>query len=294
MNLRFIVTVIIYNPKIDVFDRIKIYSDCFEKVLVIDNSDVKNIDFINKISIFDNVFFYDMKGNRGISVALMKSFDVAKHEHFDFILTMDQDTVFSKKAILAMQSIIGKMNQSDIGIFAPNYRKMYYDKNCKIIYKDSHYDSDKSHEILSCMTSGSFISCKILDKLIPLDDYFIAHVDTDICAKVITSGYRILLIGNVFFNQQLGKPMKNSRFNMKFNATNHEPIRYYYMIRNYLYFRRQYKNNKKLKKQIKIMPLKYIFKLVTSETNKIEKVKYSYYGYKDFKKNIMGKYGKKN
>jgi rhamnosyltransferase len=288
---KFCATVILYNPENSVLEALKRYSKLFEKVYVMDNSEKINNLIKTCISDIKSIEYYDMNGNKGISHALNIAFKKAIEEGFDFILTMDQDSIFLEDDIKFMMNYINKNDRVDVGIYATNYSRQYFDKKRReFIYTKPRIPKHIIKNVTWAMTSGSFVKLSVIKEIMPIDEnYFIAYVDIDLCIQMKLAGYSIVMVGGAVFYQQIGKIVNNSLLRKLLRFTDHASIRYYYMIRNNFYFRNKYRNNIKIKILSYKLFLKYIFKIATSERNKIEKIKLGYLGYCDYKRRLMGK-----
>jgi rhamnosyltransferase len=94
-SLKIAGVVILYHPSEDVVSNIKTYYDWLDKIYVFDNtkgdSYVKGtLEGLSKIEFFQN------GDNYGIAKNLNKAVRFAIKENFDWMLTMDQDTIFQK------------------------------------------------------------------------------------------------------------------------------------------------------------------------------------------------------
>lgn len=288
--MKFGLGIILYYPDEKVLQRLFEYSKIFKDLIIIDNTDKPN--YINKKIELDFNCYITEKKNLGMTKALEIIFNEARNKNIDWLLTMDQDSDFSNKNILEMMSIIEDNNSNTASIFCPNYRKIYYDVKEKkeVLGKPAIKDSDFEYVNFS-MTSGSFIKLKDLENFIFKKDFFIGYVDNDLSYYLIDKGFNILMVKKIVFNQRVGEIVSNSFYNKTFKIVRHKEDRYYYMIRNNFYLQQKYKNNKKIKKLLKFGNFRIIINIFLGEKNKIKKLKYSFKGYKDFKKNIDGKIG---
>lgn len=91
--------VVLFKPTIEVLDNIDTYVGALEKLIVVDNTPIKEIDsdVICKINSIPKVDYVSLQENMGIAYALNVACN--KAETFDYLLTMDQDSKFIKGAI---------------------------------------------------------------------------------------------------------------------------------------------------------------------------------------------------
>lgn len=124
--------VVLYQPKDNVWDNIQSYLEEIDLLYVMDNSlDVNSI-VVEKIKQNEKCSYFSMNGNKGLAVALNEGCHLAKKDGYDYILTMDQDSVFEKNAVNTM---IAKIEQSKehYTIIAPNVTSVYPNENGGIV-----------------------------------------------------------------------------------------------------------------------------------------------------------------
>jgi rhamnosyltransferase len=290
MLMKYGAMVIFYNPDDDAIKRISTYSDNFDEVLVVDNSEEDKANIAKELKLYKNCLYHKMNGNEGIAKALNYGFYSVLDSDYDFLLTMDQDSIYTEENIKRMKSYIESNIDIKVGIYSPNYSKMYFDRNKNdFVTAKSTMKMNEIKNVNFCMTSGSFVNVKALKKVLPLDDYFIGYVDHDLCYRLIENGYKLLRVGCSHFAQQIGGAVKNNPFNQIFRVIHHTEDRYYYMVRNNLFLQKRLKNSYKFKNECKIGLFRLIFNIIIGEDNKIKKFKACIAGYNDFKCNVMGK-----
>lgn len=294
-NLKdFSIAVIIYNPDEKVMYRLTKYNKLTTNLIIIDNSEQKHqyTDIlINKYSMYIN-----MHGNSGMSVALNTAFKIAISKKFSFLLTMDQDSEFSSDKIIRMMDYIRENDDENIGIYCPNYRRLYWNKKLKkYVPDDFAIAEDTIQDTIFSMTSGSFMRVSTLVDLLPLTDYFIGYVDTDICFSLMKRGYKIMRVGKISFDQSVGSRVYDNKYNRLFHVLNHRDIRYSYMIRNNLLLQKKYVSNPQFVKSLKLGILRLMFNILVGEKHKFKKFSSCIKGYILFKDNILGNInGEKN
>lgn len=290
ITMKFVAVIIFYNPNQDAVDRIKVYSQEFNEVLIIDNSDVTNADVESVLLQHSNCLYKKMNGNEGMAKALNYSFSWAIKNNFDFILTMDQDSIYNIENIKNMKNYIEENFEDSVGIYSSNYSKLYYDKKKKdfIALKPVIKDTEiKSVEF--CMTSGSYVNVNALKKIGPLPDYFIAYVDNYLSAQLIQAGYKLLRVGCSYFAQQVGGVVQANLLSKLFRVLNHTDVRYYYMVRNNFLLKSHFNRDFKLRFKSTVGLFRIILNLILFENDKVKKIKASKSGYLDYKNDVKGK-----
>ncbi|MCI1903079.1 MAG: glycosyltransferase [Enterococcaceae bacterium] len=279
--------VIVYNPNVQVLERIKKYHQLTKYVIIFDNSE--NITNINKRIEAVSDKYYFRAENIGMSGALNQIFKVSIEINLDILLTMDQDSEFDKEEIKKMLYYISKSKEKNIAIFCPNYRKLYKDTYGNPVPGKFSIAQKENKNVSFSMTSGSFMKVSLLEQLLPLSDLFIGYVDHEVCYKLVENNKRILMVGNIFFDQEVGELVNNNLFNRFFRVIHHKKIRYAYMFRNNMYLSDVYKNNKQLRNKLRINRIRLLINILVGENKKIEKIKGCLMGMKLYRE---GKYGK--
>lgn len=283
-NYRFACVVVLFNPDESVKQQLIAYSECFDKVYLFDNSSKKS-EWLEKIELKNVEYIFD-GNNHGISGALNTTFEMACDEKFDFLATMDQDTVFEKQSILKMKEHILDCSDTDVAVFATNFRKTYIGKE-GLEYSAPKFDENGKFETTFHITSGNFLNLNLVKEVFPLDDLFIAFVDFDMDYALKLKNYKVVVFGDCMITQQIGEGIKSSAI-AKHGLTNMSVNRFYYLMRNNLYFAKKYSEYKDAKKFARKKRLIYVLKILLSEKNKFAKIKMMKKGYKDYK---LGKLG---
>ncbi|HBI62343.1 MAG TPA: glycosyl transferase family 2 [Lachnospiraceae bacterium] len=239
--------VVLYNP--DSIERVRL---CLQSVK-------KQAD---KIYIFDNstqdmelgfdtdVVYKSENENRGIAHALNQIMEMAEADGYDWVVTMDQDSILSDGII---EDFGRYTDREDIGIICPQV----IDK--RRVYMEIRNDAEEEF-IDMCITSSSCTSVRAWRKIGKYDDWlFIDLVDNEYCKRLTLSGYKILRLNKWVLDQQFGKIVPKSparqRFWIGLSKILHNenvaklsyrkyvsPLRVYYTCRNILYVNRKMKN----------------------------------------------------
>ena len=176
--------------------------------------------------------------------------DEAKKDGFNWVVTMDQDSVLPKGIYNAYKEHISDEN---VAIICPQV----IDK--RRIYMVPVKCPEKEY-INFCITSGSCTSINVWNKVGRFDEWlFIDLVDNEFCKRVVFSGYKILRLNNYVMNQEFGKIEPKAEWKQKFwfnvSKVMHNvnfakfsykksvsPMRVYYTNRNIIYVNKKLKN----------------------------------------------------
>lgn len=273
-NLRIIAGVVTYNPDCERFqDCIKAILAQIAHIYVFDNGS-KNIEQIETVlSQYGNcVTLYKNKKNAGIAFALAKIMDYAFDKKYEWVLTMDQDSILQCGVIKEYLSAIKKCTNA--GMFTC----LIKDRN----YSDEKYEQQKEfvREVKYCITSGALTNVKAYRETQGYDEsFFIDCVDFDICYSLREIDYKIFRINYVGLLHEVGRG-ENKNFLWKRIVIYHEkPLRIYYLTRN---TKRMYKKHKNfsllqmIKKELSIL-----LRILLYEDNRTDKIKMFVKGIKD-------------
>lgn len=227
--------IVLYNPEID---RLKeninaIINQCTHIYLVDNGSDnINNIsDLLEEYNDLKITVIYNKK-NIGIASALNQLTEAAKKDNFNWILTLDQDSISPLNIIDSFKKYINKNN---VGLLCP----VICDRN-----KDKIIKAEEGYiEIKECITSGSLLNINAWDEIGGFDDsMFIDGVDFDICYRLRQAGYRILCVQSVILLHELGHIEYHRFLFWKVIVKNHSAFRKYYIARNIIYIARKRKS----------------------------------------------------
>ncbi|HOH71458.1 MAG TPA: hypothetical protein PK552_05360, partial [Paludibacteraceae bacterium] len=142
--------------------------------------------------------------------------------------------------------------------------------------------------IFITMTSGNLLRAEAYRKCGRFrDDFFIDLVDDEYCCRLYRNSYTVVKTNRIIITHSLGNGFV--RVSPLFQKTfiQHSALRHYYIVRNLLEVRRLYPEHKKyysrqLRKRLKRC-------LLYDSDQKWTKIKYMYWGWRDYKKRIFGK-----
>lgn len=283
--------VITYLPNIDTFDNIKLLSEEFSRVLVVDNGskkvDEQYLVVLSSLSQLPNVTIVELEDNFGIATALNTGIKYLEKEGYEWTVTFDQDSVVSNGYLgnlcasynnFSIQPVI--MGSRIVNRMAPDIKARYVKLNSGISFSLLKPEEDTT-EVDIVITSGSLTSIKfIVNSGFFLDSYFIDYVDTEICLRAKSLGYQVALSTSAVIYHELGEKKSVSRFGIKLAPTNHSPFRRYYIARNSIYMYKKY--GTKFPSWVFYDLVATCFntlRILLSETSIIIKARYSLKGY---------------
>lgn len=275
--------VVLYNPKEKDIEHLYTYLSFLDKLYIVDNSEKNALH--NKFLDSNKIYYYSKKENMGIAKALNIGCYQAIKDKFEWIMTMDQDTIFNMETIEEMKKYIDTHDMSTTYIVSPWL-------NTKLLDKKPEEEISHPSDV---MTSGSIMNLSLFLKIGGFKEWlFIDGVDIAYCYDANRLGYHIDRLNYVSIDHSLGNIKCHSLFGKVILCTNHNYIRKYYMQRNYNYLREIYKDDGY---DFDNMPVAFkgiLFRIIFFETDKIRKIKSVIRGRLDYKRGIKGKYRYKN
>lgn len=273
-----------YEPTQNELKNIDTYINDVDILYVIDNSKYNHSEQINKNQ--DKIKYIFNNENIGVSSALNKAAKLAIQDGCTWLLTMDQDTTFNENTLPEMKKAIEQNNTENIGIVTP-----WHNTKLKINKPDTEIDYP-----LEVMTSGNLVNLDIYSKVGGYKDWmFIDGIDIEYGLNLNKNGYKIMRLNYVEIEHNLGNiEYKDFLWEKDILCTNHNALRRYYMMRNYLYIRDLYIDyNRDYVSRI-VNQRRNIITIILFEKDKYKKIRNTIRGYLDYKKGIKGKYRYKN
>lgn len=172
--------------------------------------------------------------NTGVAHALNQGVSYAQGHGFDWILTMDQDSIAEPDMVeKLLDCAAGFADQSNVVSFSPKIL-------CGI--NDHKQNSDVDFiDRYTVITSGNLLKTSIFEKIGLFDEkMFIDSVDFEYCLRIKKYGYKIIRCFRAALHHSLGSIDYLELFNNKIPFTVHPPFRKYYIMRNHIYITKKY------------------------------------------------------
>jgi len=264
------VGITLYNPPETVWSHISFFTNLKLRVWIVDNSATE------QKNSFPGVEFYKHNANSGgLAKALNIYCEKAAELNLEWLLTLDQDSIFeSEKDLLNLLSHTQKSN-SDVAIIAPSV----------IPFKKINTD-------FFAITSGTLLRMQAQKECgYYLEYFFIDALDTEYCLRLLSHGWKIKIVDDSLLNHKLGAMTEKyvPFYNKYIHIQEYSPERIYYVFRNQTITINHYKN--KFPDQCKIYRKSLFFhtiKILLYEKNKFAKLKMALRGFLDARKKIGG------
>jgi rhamnosyltransferase len=226
--------VVLYNPDISIINNIKSYINEVDILFIVDNSDKKNISFLELITQLPKTLYTWNGGNIGIAHALNIGAAQAMSYGYKWLLTMDQDSRFPPKMISSYIHCFNHYpNKEKVAVFSSTHH-----------ITTSMYTSTPCHptQELLVMTSGNIINLSIFKELRGFEEkLFIDQVDFDYCLRASQKEFKIIKFQNISLSHNLGEKKSVIQQGKATYFFTHSPKRFYYITRNRLYMWKTYR-----------------------------------------------------
>ena len=276
MNLTTIASVVIwYEPQIDYLANLDSYSSYVGHTYIIDNSSKSHEEWVVSKRAVTYVW---LGGNHGIARALNSGCKLAYDAGFQFVLTMDQDSVFDSDVVNTyLEEANVAFNDKVLAMVGVTFQGSGIQPYNGYVERNSVITSGSLLRLSSWSSIGGFE-----EKL------FIDQVDHEFCYRLKRNGYHIFIDTNITLCHQVGSPLRKKILGYTVLTTNHPWVRRYYQVRNSLYLRHKYPEYAKPFPTYLYDLLYHCLGIILVERGSGKKIKAVLYGIWDF---FRGRYG---
>ena len=251
--------IVLYNPDANrLAENIKAIKPQVDLLVLVDNASA-NIDELQSRFADDDFIWIKNETNRGIAGALNQLIDFADKNGYEWILTLDQDSICvenlidklfevleieenAKRAALSEKEALTDReklaDERKIAMAGP----LIMDRGIA----DADLPPDKTladiEDVRFCITSGCLTDVKAVADVGGFNEWlFIDEVDREICLRLLHRGYRLLRVNTVELKHEYGSKTVTRKLLWKeVIYRNYAPIRVYYQTRNLVYMMRKY------------------------------------------------------
>lgn len=221
-------------------------NDQVDKVIIIDNgSDSSTISMLQKIqnNFRDKVDVIFNEKNVGVGKAQNMGIARAIDDGYEWVLLLDHDSLLKENMVHAMKNLYQSLSremQEKIAIVAPNVMDINVNlpskftiRYLKIFFKRQKCSGRKYIDVMTVIASGSLIKTSVLKKIgLMKEEFFIDFIDAEFSLRVITNGFKIIVVCDAILYHSLGERRVYKIFNIYFKPTFHSPQRRFYIFRN--------------------------------------------------------------
>lgn len=179
-----------------------------------------------------NLRYIKNNANIGIAASLNAGVECAAEEGFNWVITLDDDTLVSETYVADVFEFIQGNQLPDIGLVACSREGRV---------RAASVNGEKFFIKRTLITSGSVFSVDIFRRIDGFDEeLFIDLVDFDFCTKIRKIEHNIVMLNKYGMEHKVGNSqLKNFAF-LRLVIYNHAPFRLYYQMRNTFFFVKKY------------------------------------------------------
>jgi rhamnosyltransferase len=279
--------IVLYNPDEQyVVENIHSCLTQVQHTFLIDNSEKPDVRLVSRLKGLSNASYTWNNGNLGIANALNVASRKAQNLNYEWLLTLDQDTLLPSQYVEQMRLQAELLAGEQVGILAPSYQ------DTRTIGAGGHEDHQHPgvRTILFTMTSGNLLNLRSYAAVGGfMDELFIDHVDHEYCLRLNARGYKVFETPAIVLTHKPGREARVTARVQKLNFASHSPLRLYYFCRNGLKVSQLYTEQFPRFRRFFINELfKQLLKIIFLESDKIKRIKMIVKGYRDFKRNKFG------
>lgn len=219
--------IVTFHPDEGFTNRLERALNQFSFVIIVDNGSQHAVIPGNRLAL-PNVRLVANQTNLGVAAALNQGVNLAMREGFEWVVTLDQDTIPATDMLATLLDVYRKSGGGNV-IMGSNY-----------------WDAHRRHNFIRCADAeGGFRERKTLitsGTLVPLslfkaiglfrEDYFIDSVDHEFSLRARAQGFRILISCRPVMRHSIGAHVENAGRLRQFMSFDHTPARKYFIARN--------------------------------------------------------------
>lgn len=282
--MKVIAGIVLYNANVyRLEENVKAALSQVDEIVFFDNGS-KNIKEVEKMLKSLGTFnIIKSNINHGIAYALNRISEFAINRGYNWLLTLDQDSVLIDGLIAEYKKYF---SIPDCGQLAC----VNVDRNLKNPKDPKDHDQTKIFEVKECMTSGTIVNLHALKIAGGYNEkLFIDWVDTEMCYELRAHGYKTYQINFKGVLHELGHVGYHQFLTKKIPIYNYNYMRKFYYTRNSIYMSRRYPKNFDMKK-IVFINLKNVVKTILYEKDKTKRVWSIFWGtYEGYKMKVNRK-----
>jgi rhamnosyltransferase len=241
--------VISYHPELNISDKISQLAKQVDRVVIIDNGSTST-ELVSLIEISKHssqIHLILNEENIGQAKALNMGVRYAKEHKYDWILTMDQDSLVSHMMIDNMAFAYQQCHETDQivsicpvlasydGVSPPSddrlHLRSYSGKAIEGLYSP----------IKIVITSGNLVNVEVFDRVGLFEEcFFIDYVDQEFSLRLFQAGYKIIQANKAILYHNLGNTTQHFFLGKQLLVGNNSSLRVYYFYRNGLAVYKKY------------------------------------------------------
>lgn len=226
MQHRIIAGVVSYNPDTArLLENISALKKQVAHILIVDNGSANFQEFSEVLP--KDIIYIQNQSNKGIAAALRQIMEYAQDNKFDWVLSLDQDSVIEPGLVAEYLKHIAHSKTNDTAMYTCLIKdRNFHEAECET-------QQDATIEVPRCITSAALTSVAHYSKTPGYDAHlFIDGVDFDLCYSLRELGFKIVRINYLGLLHEVGKGENRKLFGKNLVVYHHSPFRFYYLSRN--------------------------------------------------------------
>jgi len=250
--MKILAGIVTYNPDIiRLKENIEAVINQVQSILIFDNASSNFQKISELVELYSTVTIIRSTDNLGIASALKEIMQYGERNSYDWILTLDQDSIVRENLIKTYKSYL---NIKSVGMLTC----LIEDRN----FKSEKIDLSEYEEVPYCITSGSLTNVFAYNNVAGYDDdFFIDCVDFDICYQLREKKFKILRINYNGLLHEVGHGCNKKFLFENIVVYNESSLRRYYIARNTIWLSKKHPKlfpfyiaiSKELKELIRIL-----------------------------------------
>jgi rhamnosyltransferase len=177
--------------------------------------------------------------NLGIAAALNIGVETAIAGGYEWALLLDQDTVVGEDIVETLAAVYEKVaNKERLALIGSNHTNPI---SGRLFLPWGGGDHGSWQEVKAAITSGSLLSLAIYNAIGRFrEEFFIDCVDIEYCLRARSRGFKVIMARKPLMQHSIGTVTMHKLPWKSVGASNHSPVRRYYMTRNQLVLAREY------------------------------------------------------
>lgn len=223
--------IVTYRPDGGFHQRLTAITRQVAAVLVVDNgSPEATAAMLRSLADDGDAHVLHNASNLGVAAALNIGVAWARARGYRWVLTLDQDSVLDPTLTQELTSIAQcSAAEHRVAVVGANYRNQVDGR--------AEYPSAKDNarwlDVPYAITSGSLLSVAAFEHIGGFrEDFFIDYVDIEYCFRARALGYTTVVSSEPLMEHSIGSVVIHPFLWRRVIATNHAPLRRYYMARN--------------------------------------------------------------
>ncbi len=275
--------IVLYHPDAGVISNVSAIAAQVDHIFAVDNTEAPDPAFVEVLRATPGLTYVPMGDNLGIAAALNRGVEQVRDASYPWALTMDQDGTPESDMVAALCRCAETCETTlPIGILAPMHVR--------------HGGPEVKHGIgchstLTAMTSGNLLNCAAWEAIGGFDEgLFIDSVDHEFCLRLHRSGHAVMRCREARLLHRLGETTRHD-FIVTAYASNHSPLRRYYITRNVFEVTRRFREDyPEFRRREMRRMRRELGKIVAYEDHKAAKLLMAWRGYLDYRRGVTGRY----